>query len=75
MRTRDTGRVLERTEVRMRISSVKHVRTMFVNNLRFPVKSICVRVQSGPKARMKSVVDGQLVKNPAPISGSDGETQ
>ena len=34
---------------------------------RFPGSSLSSLGKSGPKARLKSVVDGQLVKIPAPL--------
>ena len=35
---------------------------------RFPGSSLSSLGKSGPKARLRSVVDGQLVKIPAPVT-------
>ncbi len=39
-----------------------------VENLRIPEQGSSPQGKSGPKARLKSVVDGQQVENPVPIS-------
>ena len=38
-----------------------------VENLRIPEQGSSTQGKSGPKARLKSVVDGQQVENPVPI--------
>ena len=37
-------------------------------NLRFPEEGSSTQGKSGPKARLKSVVDGQQVEIPVPIT-------
>ena len=48
------------------ISSARHARNMPVDSLRFPGEGSSAQGKSGPKARPKGVVDGQLVDIPIP---------
>ena len=48
------------------MSSETKVRIFTVENLRFPGEGSSAQGKSGPKARPKGVVDGQLVENPVP---------
>ncbi len=48
------------------ISSESKVRIFAVENLRFPGEGSSAQGKSGPKARPKGVVDGQLVEIPVP---------
>ena len=48
------------------ISSESKVRIFTVENLRFPGEGSSAQGKSGPKARPKGVVDGQLVEIPVP---------
>ena len=48
------------------ISSARHARNMPVDSLRFPGEGQSAQGKPGPKTRLKSVVDGQLVENPVP---------
>ena len=49
------------------MSSERKVRILSVENLRFPGEGSSAQGKSGPKARLKSVADGQQVKIPALI--------
>ena len=49
------------------MSSERWVRISPVENLRIPEQGSSTQGKSGPKARLKSVVDGQQVENPVPI--------
>ena len=53
------------------------MRILSAENLRFPGEGSSAQGKSGPKARPKGVVDGQLVEIPVPplIRLSDGGTQ
>ena len=45
-------------------------------NLRFPLEGSSAEGESGPKARLKSVVDGQQVNIPVPsIAGIEGRSK
>ena len=48
------------------MSSEKYVRIIFTDRLRFPGEGSSALGKSGPKARPKGVVDGQLVYIPVP---------
>ena len=48
------------------ISSASDVRIITVENLRVPGEGSSAQGKSGPKARPKGVVDGQLVDIPVP---------
>jgi hypothetical protein len=48
------------------ISSESEVRIFTVENLRVPGEGSSAQGKSGPKARPKGVVDGQLVEIPVP---------
>ena len=48
------------------ISSASEVRTFTAESLRFPGEGQSAQGKPGPKTRLKSVVDGQLVENPVP---------
>jgi hypothetical protein len=48
------------------ISSESDVRIITIENLRFPGEGSSAQGKSGPKARPKGVVDGQLVEIPVP---------
>ena len=48
------------------ISSASKVRTLTAESLRFPGEGQSAQGKPGPKTRLKSVVDGQLVENPVP---------
>ena len=48
------------------ISSEREVRNFSVESLRFPGEGSSAQGKSGPKLRLKSVVDGQLVDIPVP---------
>jgi hypothetical protein len=48
------------------ISSESDVRIITVENLRVPGEGSSAQGKSGPKARPKGVVDGQLVEIPVP---------
>ena len=48
------------------MSSESEVRNLTVVCLRFPGEGSSTQGKSGPKARLKSVADGQLVDIPAP---------
>ena len=50
------------------MSSARRVRISPVENIRIPEQGSSTQGKSGPKARLKSVVDGQQVENPVPIS-------
>ena len=49
------------------MSNESKVRILAVENLRIPGEGSSTRGKSGPKARLKSVVDGQLVEIPVPM--------
>ena len=53
-----------RTRENAGISNESKVRILAVENLRIPGEGSSARGKSGPKARPKGVVDGQLVENP-----------
>ena len=48
------------------ISSEREVRNFSVESLRFPGEGSSTQGKSGPKLRLKSVDDGQLVDIPVP---------
>ena len=48
------------------MSSVRQVRILSAENLRFPEEGSSAQGQSGPKPRTKVVGDGQLVEIPVP---------
>ena len=48
------------------ISSEREVRILPVESLRIPGEGSSAQGKSGPKARLRSVVDGQLVDIPVP---------
>ena len=48
------------------ISSEREVRNFSVESLRFPGEGSSAQGKSGPKLRLKSVDDGQLVDIPVP---------
>ena len=48
------------------MSSVRQVRILSAENLRFPEEGSSSQGQSGPKPRPKGVGDGQLVEIPVP---------
>ena len=48
------------------ISSEREVRNFSVESLRFPGEGSSAQGKSGPKLRLKSVDDGQLVEIPVP---------
>ena len=48
------------------MSSESEVRILATENPRFPEEGSSARGKSGPKARPKGVVDGQLVEIPVP---------
>ena len=48
------------------MSSVRQVRILSAENLRFPEEGSSTQGQSGPKPRPKGVGDGQQVDIPAP---------
>ena len=48
------------------MSSVRQVRILSAENLRFPEEGSSTQGKSGPKARPRGVVDGQQVEIPAP---------
>ena len=48
------------------MSSEREVRILSIENLRVPGEGSSARGKSGPKARPKGVVDGQLVEIPVP---------
>ena len=48
------------------MSSEREVRILPIENLRVPGEGSSARGKSGPKARPKGVVDGQLVEIPVP---------
>ena len=48
------------------MSSESKVRIFAVESLRFPGEGQSAQGKPGPKTRLKSVVDGQLVENPVP---------
>ena len=48
------------------MSSERMVRIHPTENLRFPEEGSSAQGKSGPKARLKSVVDGQQVEIPVP---------
>ena len=48
------------------MSSENYVRIIMVENLRFLEEGSSSQSKSGPKARLKSVVDGQQVDIPVP---------
>ena len=49
------------------MSSERQVRILPVENLRVPGEGSSARGKSGPKARPKGVVDGQLAEIPVPV--------
>ena len=49
------------------ISSESKVRILAVENLRFPGEGSSAQGKSGPKARLRSVVDGRQVDIPVPV--------
>ena len=52
------------------------MRILYPENPRFPPEGSSAEGKSGPKARLKSVVDGQRVNNPVPeIVGNRGTKQ
>ena len=57
------------------MSSVKHVRTVFAVNLRFPTPGHSASGLVGPKARSRDVGDGHPVNIPEPPRLSEGVTQ
>ena len=48
------------------MSSVRQVRILSAENLRFPEEGSSTQGQSGPKPRSKDVGDGQQVEIPVP---------
>ena len=48
------------------MSSENYVGIIMAENLRFPGEGSSAQGKSGPKARLRSVVDGQLVDIPVP---------
>ena len=48
------------------MSNERRVRTPPAENPRFPEEGLSAQGKSGPKTRLKSVVDGQRVINPVP---------
>ena len=48
------------------MSSERQVRILPAENLRIPGEGSSAQGKSGPKARLKSVVDGKPVENPVP---------
>ena len=50
------------------MSSVRQVRILSTENLRFPEEGSSTQGKSGPKPRAKAVGDGQLVEIPVPPS-------
>ena len=48
------------------ISSERGARNSSVESLRIPGEGSSTQGKSGPKSRLKSVDDGQLVENPVP---------
>ena len=48
------------------ISSEREARNLSVESLRFPGEGSSAQGKSGPKSRLKSVDDGQLVDIPVP---------
>jgi hypothetical protein len=48
------------------MSSVRQVRILPAENLRFPEEGSSTQGKSGPKPRAKAVGDGQLVEIPVP---------
>ena len=48
------------------ISSEREARNLPVESLRIPGEGSSTQGKSGPKSRLKSVDDGQLVENPVP---------
>ena len=48
------------------MSSVRQVRILSAENLRFPEEGSSTQGQSGPKPRAKAVGDGQQVEIPVP---------
>ena len=56
---------LQRSE-NVGMSSERRVRITSAENLRFPEEGSSSQGKSGPKARLKSVADGQQVEIPAP---------
>ena len=63
-RTVRSGGVYRRENVGM--SSVRQVRILSAENLRFPEEGSSSQGQSGPKPRPKGVGDGQQVDIPVP---------
>ena len=57
------------------ISSEREVRNFSVESLRFPGEGSSAQGKSGPKSRLKSVDDGQLVDIPVPPQMFDAVTQ
>ena len=51
------------------------MRILYPENPRFPLEGSSAEGKSGPKARLKSVVDGKRVIIPVPPYRSDGGTQ
>ena len=43
------------------------MRILYPENLRFPLEGSSAEGESGPKARLRSVVDGQRVNIPVPL--------
>ena len=50
------------------MSSVRQVRILPTENLRFPEEGSSTQGKSGPKPRARAVGDGQQVENPVPPS-------
>ena len=57
------------------MSSVKHVRTVFAVNLRFPTPGQSASGSSGPKSRPRGVDNGYPVNIPELLRRSDEGTQ
>ena len=49
------------------MSNERRVRTPPAESPRFPEEGLSAQGKSGPKTRLKSVVDGQRVINPVPL--------
>ena len=49
------------------ISSEREARNLSVESLRFPGEGSSAQGKSGPKARLRSVVDGRQVDIPVPV--------
>ena len=48
------------------MSSVRQVRILSAENLRFPEEGSSTQGKSGPKVRAKAIADGQQVEIPVP---------